>query len=118
MRTVTTKKLKCISEATANSFEDKVNAVLSSVNDPEIKIDGNRPFTAYIFYEEEKVIPETVKDEFELRGELYTCNDCPYYEPSTDGRIKYTACRYSTFRVGANTSACELFYKRLAKGEL
>ena len=62
-------------------------------------------------------IPETLEEKYELRGEKWHCEDCPYYEKSTDKRVKYTHCQVGDKRAYAKCPACERFYEVLERGE-
>ena len=76
-------------------------------------------FCAFILYELEVKIPETVGDEYNLEGYYYSCEDCPLHEPETDGRRRSYECRYSDLaRTGMDSPACEVFYRALKKGEI
>lgn len=85
---------------------------------PEIKwFDGQ--FSALLFYDEHLEIPEDIRDEYELRGETYTCGECPMKTPITDGRCHH---RWRCDRMPRGTDedqrACVRFYEMLERGEL
>lgn len=85
---------------------------------PEIKwFDGQ--FSALLFYDEHLEIPEDIRDEYELRGETYTCGECPLKTPITDGRCHH---RWRCDRMPRGTDedqrACVRFYEMLERGEL
>lgn len=71
---------------------------------------------AAIEYTTETTIFETMKEEYEARGEVYYCDECPYLKPIEDRRHKYHECRCGT--TSPSRKACKLFYDELAKGEL
>lgn len=70
---------------------------------------------AYIFYEREYKLPETLADEYTLKtGRVYVCGQCPYYMPVKDRRRRGVPCMYSPYRVGPESAACDVFYERFA----
>lgn len=76
-------------------------------------------FCAYILFEYEVRVPETVADEYALEGIYYHCKDCPLHEPETDGRRRSYECRYSDLtRTGMDHPACEVFFRKLKRGEI
>ncbi len=86
---------------------------------PEVIWNLGNGNSALLLYYEETLIPEDLADEYELRGEIYTCADCPYKEPVTDGRKKY---RYTCERKFPGTNpgdrACRWFYAELENGRV
>jgi hypothetical protein len=122
MRYVTGKQVKIISGANAFDFETKLNSVLAGLNEQGIKYElqlaPQTGLVAYIVFEEEKVIPETKKDEFELGGEKHVCIECPYFVRPTDGRIKYTRCRHEEKMCWNGKDCCEWFYEELFAGRI
>lgn len=120
MKFMTLKQAKVIQSATAGGFEDELNVALREVAEKgakyELQFNNNAGMCAYIVYEEHIRVPETIADEYELRGEEYRCSECPLYKPSTDKRIKYTTCGHGVRRCAANDFACEWFYEQLEKG--
>lgn len=85
---------------------------------PEIKwFDGQ--FSALLFYTEHIEEPENIRDEYELRGECYTCGDCPMKWPITDGRSRHRwACKRCPGGTDEDIRACIKFYQMLEEGEL
>ena len=107
------KQCACISEASADAFQDKANAVLSHLPEPEIIIDKTQPFTAYIFYKVRKKTPETVLELLEMLdsdGGCAQCQDCPEFIKSKDKRTKWGKCRRKNVPIRADGRACELYY--------
>lgn len=115
MREIKSKKVRVIDGSCAEEFENALNAVLSEIKEPQIMFDSNRPFLAYVTYDDYRKVPESVRDAYELRGEYHYCGECPYYTPSADKRIKHITCAVGE-RTRADRCACELFYKELNDG--
>lgn len=116
------KQVKIVSAANAEDFETKLNATLRSLNAKGIKYELQMSLEAgliaYVIYEEQKYIPETIKDEFELGGEKHICLECPYYQMPADGRVKYTRCNLNNQICRKNSDCCEQFYELLFNGEI
>lgn len=87
-------------------------------NSPEIKWFGER-FSAVLFYTEHIEEPENVRDEYILKGDTYTCGDCPFKYPMTDGRCHHRwACDRAKGGTDEDVPACVWFYEKLSKGEV
>lgn len=111
MKTERVKQIICISEPNAEIFENRMNEALSHVVDPEIHLDTNRSFTAYIFYNVKRDVPEDILELFEMvEGEHHRCNECPHYVPPTDKRRKWGRCAITSGQVRADGPACEHYY--------
>lgn len=117
MREVKKKRVRVVDGKDAAGFEASLNSILDGITEPNIVFDSNRPFLAYVTYEEFQRIPESVRDAYELRGEYHYCGECPYYKPPTDKRVKHTTCALGE-RTRADRCACELFYKELNDGNI
>ena len=117
MRERKKKRVRVVDGADARDFETALNAALEEMADPEITFDPNRPFLAYVVFNEVVQIPENIQEAYEMRGEYHKCGECPYFYPSSDKRVKYVDCDLGE-RVGAESSACRLFYKMLNEGTL
>lgn len=120
MKYMTLKQTKIIQGATAMEFQAELNAALMDVAKMgckhELIFNNNAGLCAYVVYDEWKQIPETLKDEYELKGEEFRCCECPMYKASEDKRIKYTTCKHGVRRCTANDYACDWFYKELERG--
>lgn len=76
-------------------------------------------YSAFLYYEEHIDIPEDIRDEYELRGECYTCGDCPFKEPITDGRSRHRwRCKRMPQGTDMDQRACKWFYVQLDEGEV
>lgn len=115
-------RIRVVTASGGDEFEKKLNATLEDLARRGKKVEITFNLTvghcAYVKFDEIHKTPETIADEYELRGERYTCRECPHYVPSMDGRTKYSRCTIMDERTTAKSDACEWFYKRLAKGEL
>ena len=111
MRQDKVKQIICISEGSAELFEERMNDALMRLDNPEIEIDKNRTFTAYIIYTVKRNMPEDVLELFEMvDGESHSCGDCPFFVPSTDKRKKWGECSKSVLPKRCDNRACEQFY--------
>lgn len=114
MRGEKLKQIEVIAEQTAQAFQDKTNAALMRHINAEIVFDKNVPFTAYILYEIQKGVPETLLEVFELldeNGGNAHCKDCPHFRRSTDGRKKWHTCGLTGDRKHEDSRACEEYYR-------
>ena len=123
MKYKTGKRVKVVTASTGPEFETNLNEVLSQIaggrRTYDIVYNTNVPgHCAYITYDHTEEIPESPKEEYELRGERYYCKDCPHYRPSTDGRTKWSRCEFLDERTTATSDCCEWFYRALVKGEV
>ena len=118
MKVITRKRIRTVQAKSAAEFDDMFNKISDEMTTTaELKWDGE--LCVHFIYDEETKIAETVKDEYELRGETYTCSECPYFEKSEDRRVKYHGCRYAKYgSVQAGESACEIFYRELMNGNI
>ena len=105
------KQMYCVEEKNGALFELKMNEILKTVKNPEITIDRTRPFTAYIFYEYEFDMPETITELFELiSGEKHTCQECEHLIISPDKRKRWQMCSFYNKKVQQTQPACKTFY--------
>ena len=115
-------EFRVICGSTATEFQDNLNATMENLAKENAKnvryeFNHNAGHCCYISYEKMAAIPETLEEKYELRGEKWHCEDCPYYEKSTDKRVKYTHCQVGDKRAYAKCPACERFYEVLERGE-
>ena len=115
MNRIKVPEFRTIDEKSPKEFDDALNAALKELAEEEPEIIFVDKFCARLKYfpkENEKVIVETVRDEFHLEGVYYHCRNCPYLETPQDRRVKWCPCKYSsTGRSHKDSEACELFYK-------
>lgn len=117
MRTAHYKQSICISETNAELFQEKINAALAQIPDPEIVFDRSQPMTAYIFYTVGKNQPETLLELLEMTDEKTggraTCEICRHFEKSKDRRKKWGICRKDGEQTRIDSRACEIYYFEL-----
>lgn len=109
---------------TAQQLTDRLNAEIIRLKrkHPEVTFDGLIAHVAYLEREEE---PETIAEEYEQVGVKLTCQDCPFFEPTTkadgteDRRAKWGGCRFAKFeRTNRDGRACEKLFRMLNEGEV
>lgn len=112
MRGEVFKQCACIAETDPHLFQEKINAILSKVSNPEIVLDRTQPFTCYVFYRIRKDVPESLLELLEmLDGHNHYCEECPHFVRSTDKRVKWHTCGLKGERTRADSRACEEFYR-------
>lgn len=108
------KQMYCIEEQNGALFQIKMNEILKTVKNPEITIDRTKPFTAYVFYENEIDVPETLTELFELiSGERHICQECEHLIFSPDKRKRWQTCDFYNKKVQQKQPACKAFYLNL-----
>lgn len=112
MRNVKQERFFCIQCNTAEEFESRVNEILAIVSEPKITF---RPelFTAYILGIHWDKLPETIRDDFAMRDEEYSCKDCPYFVKANDNRRRWHTCSFKHGPTREETPACNEFLKQL-----
>lgn len=115
-------KYRIIHEETAEAFEKKLNDAVEELAEfePAVEFNHRQGFCAYLIYQpKEKIIIETVADEFHLEGISFHCRNCPHLDAPQDRRVKWCKCKYSsTGRTHKDKEACELFYKQLKQNAI
>ncbi len=107
------KRIAVIDANSAEVFEARMNELLLSIVNPEIVMDRNRPFLAYVFYDISKNFPECALELLEMldpEGGQAVCGDCPHFMKSDDKRMKRGLCASSHERVRIDLRACERYY--------
>lgn len=75
--------IEVVSERSPAEFQDKLNALYEELQGQPFQqtlYNNENGFTAYLTYEVVEQIPETLRDEYKLKGITFTCGECPYYE--------------------------------------
>lgn len=109
-------QLIVVSERDAQDFQDRLNDIFSELSESKIeftkqmtiKPDG---FAAIIEYEVVEKTPECLADEWELRGILPACSDCPYYE---EINTRMGTCPYiqrGTLKPNDRVGKCKAYWK-------
>lgn len=109
-----TRQIKCVSENNARDFEREVNLILGKYEVQSMKYETNVPFTVYIEIMDEVYIPETLAEEYEVRGCAGHCCECPYFAENPDRRTKWHYCFKHDKKVTKDHFACDDYY--LEKG--
>lgn len=108
---------------TAEEWDEAINEALSKMLDdtrkePTIireRMDAGR-FCAVIEYWKSFEEPESIRDEFVLRGEVYRCDQCPHLRKSTDKRVKWLTCaKGMKGMTQGSEEVCDWYYEQLAK---
>lgn len=115
-------EFRTIDETTAEAFDSALNEALKELAEEEPEIEFIEKFCARLKWfpkENEKVIVESVRDEFHLEGIYYHCRNCPHMEDPHDRRVKWCRCKMKpTGRTHKNEEACELFYKWISQNQI
>lgn len=121
MRLTVKPKIKVIESESGKEFEQAFNSTIEKLGytkDYNIEI-SNGKFFAIIHYNEENYEPETIAEEYELRGEIFHCRDCPELQDDHDARKKRFACKRAEYGITRkDESSCEWFYRQLSQGKL
>ena len=106
-----------VKEENVKEFDMAMNAIYERAalggKPPEVHYFDGPFMCATVRYFLEATIPETLADEYELRGERHRCMECPFFSLPKDRRIKLVKCQRTGRLVEAPTSACELYYNML-----
>ena len=112
---------------TIERFNQECDAITKTLAEAGIKYERlwnmNRgQHCCYFIYLETVLEPETIEDEFILKGEEKFCGDCPFFEfkDKVSGKCTHNKIKVKT-RTGllqATGKACSHLYEGLKKGEL
>ena len=100
---------------TVEEFEKAVNealrkgASLESLDLPTLR--------AWLKFIEVTYTPESLRDQYALKGITPKCGDCPYYKEPTDRRLRYGSCSMYA-KTDPKDDVCEPFFKWLDLGEV
>lgn len=122
MKVVERTEIKVIEAKSGAEFESLMNNALRDVSSHNSKYQIHWNLSmghcAYIEYAYTEKIPETLMDEYALRGEVYYCGNCPKFYPSTDGRSRAGQCLYGKCNKPIpSDKACKHFYQKIDSGE-
>ena len=116
-----TEKVKIIHANSAEEFEESLNRYLSQLAEAKVKynlsFNNSLGFCAYLIYTEVVDIPESISEEYELRGERRYCTECICCRIPDDRRIKNYQCSHTHSRVSKYSPCCDYFYEMLERGE-
>ena len=110
--------MRAIQAKTAEAFQKAYNKAWEELaeHEPVERWATTTDFCVYLIYDETIKTPQTAREIYEYRGEVYHCYDCPYLGRQSDMRVKYIPC--PTGRTTARSTCCDMFYELLAKGEI
>ena len=121
----TTKRFAIVRETSAQSFEERLNETLDSLQEqnPIVTFSETGEYMiARIEYTARVEVPEEPITE---KGIRFTCADCPYFEPirkgdgTADRRKKYGDCAFSKYgRTFKTSAACDILYRGIENGEV
>ena len=124
MRYCTFKQYAIVAGDTTQELAEKLNAKLYELRNksPDVTFDG---LTARIAYQESEEEPETIAEEYQLRGVRLTCYDCPYFVPtlnldgSENRRAKKGGCPFKEHRLTyKDKAACDRLFEMLNDGRI
>lgn len=113
------KQFRIVTGSTAAEFQDALNQTMNElaanrdVKNVTYQFNTGAGHCAYIVYDIDAVIPETLADRLELKGIRFYCGDCAYFKLSGDKRIKYTTCGKGKLRRGVDTIVCDEFIEAM-----
>lgn len=121
MRYVRHYKQQTIKTSDPREFDDFMNEIFmraaQSGKEPEVHFFENQDFCATVRYFVNLNIPETISEQYEVRGETHQCQECPKYVPITDRRRTTSLCECGKKRC-PDSKACDMFYHMLEGGML
>ena len=118
MRQKTVYTQRTIRATSPQEYDRLMNELLEQASDVTI-IDrlNDREFCSIVRYKETVDVPETIAEEFHIKGYRDTCSGCKEFIPSTDGRTKYVKCLHDQeCRAWPERGCCEYYYAMLKNG--
>lgn len=107
----------CIQEENGPRFQEEMNKILGEHLNVKITYPPAPPFTAYLEYQIEEHVPETIAEEYEVAGAMHRCKECPHLERTSDARRKRFPCQYATYGISSiDMPCCDRFYEELESG--
>lgn len=88
-----------------------------SGKEPEIHFFDSMGFCASVKYYISVNLPETIAEEYELKGLGEKCCACPYFSKLQDKRFKSSLCTCLNRRVYIDSPACDIFYKEFREAD-
>lgn len=101
---------------TADEFEKALNKALEKKG-ARVEAMDLPTLRAWVKFTEVTLEPESLRDQYELKGVKPKCGDCPYYKEPTDRRLRYGSCSMYA-KTDPKDDACEPFFKWLDLGEV
>ena len=109
---------------TAQQLTERLNAKIIELKDkdPTVTFDG---LISHVMYTEHEMVPETLADEYELKGVNLTCEDCPMFVPAIkadgteDRRAKFGGCPFAEHKTTSRCSrACDRLFQMINDGRI
>ena len=122
----TVERLICCEGSTGAEFAEQFNVTAQELSGKHYeKIwNLNQGHCCYFVYTEEQCIPESIEDEYTLKGEHYFCGDCPFFIVSKLKPDKGT-CTHDDVSIrtrdgllSATQKACSKLYQGLKDGTI
>ena len=116
-----------VSADSASLFSQQLNEEIYNLRDnhPVVHFSESIPFYAQIKYTVWNSTPETLADEYELKGAGFTCGQCPHFVPALkkDGTAhptkKFGDCEYAELgRTLKTMPACDKLYEAIREGKV
>ena len=101
----------------AHEYDRQMNDVLNNAPGATIidRMDDGR-YCSIVRYTKYVHVPETVEEEYYLKGYKFSCKECKHFHMPEDKRRCEGTCEDGR-AVRIDAFACEFFYERLARGE-
>ena len=117
MKTDKRTKFFCVSGKTPEEFQQNMQKVLDHVADPILHFPPV-PLMGYIYYTEERHVPETLREVMREKGEMYTCVQCPYFDRTNDLRKKWHYCVFHEQKCNMEADICDEILMQVATGKI
>lgn len=108
--------MRAIQATTAEAFQNAYNKAWEELAEyePVERWPNNTEHCVYLIYKETIKTPQTAKEIYEAKGEVYHCYECRYMGKQRDMRCKHVECAIGSTR--PHNECCDLFYNELARG--
>lgn len=114
-----------LSENSASALTEKLNETLRTINDDNVTVEFEGLIARVRYTEKETGIPESLSDEYSIKGVSLTCSQCPYFkvmlkkDGTPDERKKVGCCPFAKRGVTFKDSpACDILFQALNNGEV
>ena len=110
---------------------DSAQQLTEQLNAELVRLKGKNPTVTFegliarIQYMETEDVPESLAEEYEMRGVRLTCEDCPFFSPTLkadgtiDQRAKWGGCPWTEYKRTSKCSrACDKLFQMLNDGEV